>query len=299
MSFDSLFGGPVYRSLPTPTTSSTPSLDPFSSPWDKPVFRNMGFPSDSEFSSPQLFNQPRIRTMSTAPGTGVPFSSPSTLVPDVPKDNMRSLSGGPNPQNSPLSLENTTSFVSRSPGIDKLFQTAANSSNLSLALNTPSSLPKQVSMSVPMSNNGGTNGLSMPTLNRKTSTSTPDHKIADPRTVWASFRQGAMFVRCIVHPVHIHYLLCNQISSNEWQVIELNGENRKKMILGQPLKRGTYVFNEKHKIELCSLGELNTLMPSVKPRTFGSGSSGSSDFEGLDDLPGFSEDLDLRMTLSD
>jgi len=71
------------------------------------------------------------------------------------------------------------------------------------------------------------------------------------------------------------------------------------MILGQPLKRSTYVFNEKHKIELCSLGELNTLMPSVKPRTFGSGSGGSSDFEGLDDLPGFSEDLDLRMTLSD
>jgi len=290
-----LFGGPVYRSLP-PTTSSTPTLDPFSSPWDKPVFRSVGFPSESDFSSQQhqqqLFNQPRIRTMSTAPGTGVPFSSPSTLVPDV----SRSLTGGPSP--SPLSLESTTSFVSRSPGVDKLFQTAAASSNpLSLALNTPS-LPKSVPMST-----SGSGGSSIPTLNRKTSAPTSDHKTADPRTVWASFRQGSMFMRCIVHPVHIHYLLCNQISSNEWQVIELNQENRKKMILGQPLKRSSYVFNEKNKIELCSLGELNTLMPSVKPthfnRVLGSSSGGPSDFEDLGDLPGFSEDLDLRMNLND
>jgi len=82
------------------------------------------------------------------------------------------------------------------------------------------------------------------------------------------------------------------------------------MILGQPLKRTSYIFNEKHKIELCSLGELNTLMPSVKPifrmgtnggTGMGSGGSvgGSSDFEDLDDLPGFSEDLDLRMSLGD
>jgi hypothetical protein len=107
-----------------------------------------------------------------------------------------------------------------------------------------------------------------------------------------------------VHPVHVHYLLCQQISSTEWQVIEMNQENRKKMIEGQPLKRSVYTFNEKHKIELCSLAELNTLVPSVKPsfgRTGFGGSSGggSSDFEELDDLPGFSEDLDLRMTLND
>jgi len=298
-----LFGGPVYRSLP-PTTPSTPNLDPFASPWDKPVYRSMGFPSEPELA-PQLFNQPRIRTMSTAPGTGVPFSSPSTVIPDVSKESAsRSLSTGSNPHSSPLSLENTTSFVSRSPGIDKLFQSAAASSNpLSLALNSPASLPK------PMSTSGGSgsNGLSMPTLHRKTSTPSVDHKTVDPRTVWASFRVGAMFVRCIVHPVHVHYLLCNQISSNEWQVIELNQENRKKMMLGQPLKHSTYTFNEKHKIELCSLGELNTLIPSVKPtfsRGFGSGQQGgggggSNDFEDLDDLPGFSEDLDLRMTLND
>jgi len=299
MNFDELFGGQqVYRSLPS-VTPSTSSLDPFTTPWDKPVYRSMGFPSEPELA-PQLFNQPRIRTMSTAPGTGVPFSSPSTLIPDVSKEGAsRSLSTGSNPHNSPLSLENTTSFVSRSPGIDKLFQSAAASSNpLSLALNSPASLPKPMSTS-------NSNGLSIPTLHRKTSTPSTDHKTVDPRTVWASFRVGAMFVRCIVHPVHVHYLLCNQISSNEWQVIELNQENRKKMILGQPLKHSTYTFNEKHKIELCSLGELNSLVSSVKP-TFGRGGfgsgqqgGGSSDFEDLDDLPGFSEDLDLRMTLND
>jgi len=248
------------------------------------------------------------------------------VVSDMSKEGAsRSLSTGSH--SSPLSLDSTTSPpVSRSPGVEKLFQSAASSSH-PLSLLTPSSLSKpmstpQVSGSMGLgglgglggssmgmggggSNMGGgsSSGLSMPSLQRKTSTPSTDHKTMDPRSVWASFRVGAMFVRCIVHPVHVHYLLCQQTSSNEWQVIEMNQENRKKMIQGQPLKRSTYTFNEKHKIEVCSLGELNTLVPSVKPfggrSGFGFGHQGGSDFEDIDDLPGFSEDLDLRMTLND
>jgi len=315
-----LFWPQVYRSLP-PTTASSSSLDPFSTPWDKPVYRSIGFQSEPEVM-PQLFNQPRIRTMSTAPGTGVPFSSPSTIIPDVSKESgPRSLSGG-------SSLPSHPQTVSRSPGVEKLFQSAASSSShpLSLALNSPASLTKPMSSGGPGTGpsgggGSGSSGLSMPSLHRKTSTPSHDHKTADPRSVWASFRVGAMFIRCIVHPVHVQYLLCQQLSSTEWQVIEMNQENRKKMILGQPLTRSTYTFNEKHKIELCSLAELNTLVSSVKPRggemsdfvlggrlgggtgrsqyTFGQQGGGSSDFEELDDLPGFSEDLDLRMTLND
>jgi len=312
---DDLFGGPIYRTL-QPTSSSS-SVDPFRPPWETPVYRSLGIQSDSDAMPPSsvLFNQPRIRTMSGAPGTGVPFSSPSTVIPDVSKDRVsRSVSTGSSvPTSTSFSLDTPhVAPVSRSPGVEKLFQSAATSSNPLSSLNS-GNIAKPASTSLPV-----------PSLARKTSSTPQDHKTSDPRSVWSSFRVGGMFIRCIVHPVHVHYLLCNQLSPNEWQVIELNQENRRRMIQGQPLNRTIYTFNEKHKIELCSLGELNTLVPSVKPQfgtRFGSemgdsdfsfsGRFGgipfgnqSSGFHELNDLSGFSEagfseDLDLRMTLSD
>jgi len=315
MSFDDLFGGQVYRTLPSSTTSSN-SLDPFQPPWEKPVYRSLGTQSDSDImpTSSVFFNQPRIRTMSTAPGTGVPFSSPSTVIPDV-SSMSRSLSNGSSLHSGTFSLDTPdVTPVSRSPGVEKLFQSAAASSSnpLSLALNS-SGVTKPASST-----------LAVPSLARKTSAPNSEHKFQDPRTVWSSFRVGTMFIRCIVHPIHVCYLLCAQLSTNEWQVIEYNQENRKCMIQGTPLKRSTYVFNEKHKIELCSLGELNTLVPSVKPSFGGrNGFGGDSDFSftgqfgrtafgeqssAFEELggdlrgfseAGFSEDLDLRMTLND
>eukprot|EP00456_Euglypha_rotunda_P062602 TRINITY_DN5272_c0_g1_i1.p1 TRINITY_DN5272_c0_g1~~TRINITY_DN5272_c0_g1_i1.p1 ORF type:complete len:175 (+),score=15.91 TRINITY_DN5272_c0_g1_i1:167-691(+) len=121
-------------------------------------------------------------------------------------------------------------------------------------------------------------------MTRKTSapSTIPEHKTGDARTVWLSFRPGAMFIRCIVHPVHICYLLVRQISASEWQVIELNQENRKRMMTGEALKKSSYTFNEKHKIELCSLGELNTLVPTKKPASSTSASTSTTAFGGMD-----------------
>jgi len=263
--------------------------------------------------------------MASGPGFGVPFSSPSTIVPDVSKEPLQRLSsassGSVSSSTSTFTLTSTSTpaAVSCSPGVQKLVQAAAASPfSLSLPSTSIPSTPKSSSLVPPPTSL--TRKISAPAT-----TVSPEHKTGDARTVWLSFRPGAMFIRCIVHPVHIFYLLVRQPSASEWQVVELNQENRKRMISGEPLKRSIYSFNDKHKIELCSLGELDTL-PIKKPQStssnfsmdLGDSLSGSwaketgrpsgfnqdnqDDFalEDLGDLPScFTEELDMRMNLHD
>eukprot|EP00456_Euglypha_rotunda_P059461 TRINITY_DN4966_c0_g2_i2.p1 TRINITY_DN4966_c0_g2~~TRINITY_DN4966_c0_g2_i2.p1 ORF type:complete len:306 (-),score=22.83 TRINITY_DN4966_c0_g2_i2:86-1003(-) len=305
MNLDEDFFGSSFRSLPSyPTQTET-----FSNLWDQPVYRSLGSGDFAQSSTLATFSQPRIRASS---GISVPFSSPTMTVPDVPKE-----SPGPRLSSSTTSSMSSSSFtltsspsspaVSCSPGVQKLVAAAAATSAFPLSLPITSTTKSSLGPST--------------TLTRKTSTPTstsiiPEHKTADARSVWLSFRPGSIFIRCIVHPVHIFFLLVRQLSASEWQVIELNQENRKRMIIGESLQKTTYTFNEKHKIELSSLGELNTLMPTKTPPTttpsttsfggFGWGKEKESDYnddfalEDLGDLPSdVTEELDMRMSLHD